>query len=72
MDRYEDEDHSELPPESIRDYEQSPVAGEPLLEQVDYWRRRARFFENQAYGMMTRLQDIERDDDSEWWKRDED
>lgn len=53
------------------DYAISPVADKPLIQQIEYWQERARFFEEKAYELAEKLQDINLDDSGDWWKKDE-
>ena len=68
-----DNDYNDLPPEAAKAYQQSPVGGKPLLEQIAYWRDRAKYFETQAYLCAKRVKDLEeqQNDEGEWWKNDD-
>ena len=59
----------ELPDNARADYENSPVEDRPLIEQVEYWKNRAEFFEKQAYANLENIKrEIEEQDESDWWK----
>jgi hypothetical protein len=53
------------------DYEPNsdPVRELTLLEQIEYWKARARLAEQCAYANLERVREIEADhDDGDWWK----
>jgi len=53
------------------DYEEGsdPVRDLTLLEQIEYWKARARLAEECAYANLERVAEIEdSDDDADWWK----
>lgn len=48
----------------------SPVQEKPVLEQVDYWKERAFFFEQRAYENLEAVKRLEASEDGESWKGD--
>lgn len=54
------------------DYEEgfSPVRDLALLEQVNYWKARAKVAEESAHADLERVAEIEDEDLADWWKDD--
>lgn len=54
------------------DYEEGcdPVRDLTLLEQIEYWKARARLVEECAYQNLQRVSEVEDLDDADWWKED--
>jgi hypothetical protein len=52
------------------DYEEGcdPVRELTLLEQIAYWKARARLAEQCAYANLERVREAENDADADWWK----
>lgn len=67
---HEHEDY--LPPDSLKDYIDSPVFNAPLEQQVGYWKDRAKFFENRCFFQNNIIKDLQEremeNDSSDWWK----
>ncbi|HWM26590.1 MAG TPA: hypothetical protein VNP98_17365 [Chthoniobacterales bacterium] len=55
------------------DYEDgcSPVRELTLIEQIEYWKVRARLAEECGYANLERIAEVETDDPADFWKRDD-
>lgn len=60
----------DIPDRSKKDYEDSPVKGLPLREQIEYWKSRSEFFEKRAYANLEEIKKemADEEDEADWWR----